>query len=102
MQKAGAYENLVGYIDHVTHPQSEASGSDANPYYQKNFRAYNAWAKRNRLEPIAAPPFLIPKIGHVWGIRDAWRKFLLQSAYALSDSGETISAKRRKKTRKRH
>lgn len=102
MQKAGAYENLVGYIDHVTHPQSEAAGSDANPYYQKNFRAYNAWAKRNRLEPIAAPPFLIPKIGHVWGIRDAWRKFLLQSAYALSDSGETISAKRRKKTRKRH
>jgi len=76
MQKIGAYENLTGYIDHVTHPQSEAAGSDADPYYQKNFRAYNAWAKRNGLAPIPAPPCLLPKIGHVWGIRDAWRKFL--------------------------
>lgn len=76
MQKVGAYENLVGYIDHVTHPQSEAAGSDANPYYQKNFRAYNAWAKRNGLEPIPAPPFLIPKIGHVWGARNVLRKIL--------------------------
>ena len=76
MQKVGAYENLPGYIDHVTHPQSEAAGSDANPYYQKNFRAYNAWAKRNGLAPIPAPPYLLPKIGHVWGVRDAWRKFL--------------------------
>ena len=74
MQKVGAYENLTGYIDHVTHPQSEAAGSDANPYYQKNFRAYNAWAKRNGLAPIPAPPYLLPQIGHVWGIRDAWRK----------------------------
>jgi hypothetical protein len=76
MQKVGAYENLVGYIDHVTHPQSEAAGSDANPYYQKNFLAYNAWAKRNGLEPIPAPPYLLPGIGHVWGVRDAWRKIL--------------------------
>ena len=76
MQKVGAYENLVGFIDHVTHPQSEAAGSDANLYYQKNFRAYNAWAKRNGLDPIPAPPCLLPKIGHVWGIRDAWRKIL--------------------------
>lgn len=88
MQKAGAYENLVGYIDHVTHLQSEAAGSDANPYYQKNFRAYNAWAKRNGLEPIPAPPFLVPGIGHVWGVRDALRKIL--------------AAKRRKKTRIRN
>jgi hypothetical protein len=76
MQKVGAYENLTGYIVHVTHQQSEAAGSDANPYYQKNFRAYNAWAKRNGLTPIPAPPYLLPKIGHVWGIRDAWKKFL--------------------------
>ena len=76
MQKVGAYDNLTGYIDHVTHPQSEAAGSDANPYYQKNFRAYNAWAKRNGLAPIPAPPYLLPKIGHVWGIRDAWGKLL--------------------------
>jgi hypothetical protein len=75
MQKVGAYENLTGYIDHVTHPQSEAAGSDANPYYQKNFCAYNAWAKRNGLAPIPAPPYLLPKIGHVWGIRHVWRKF---------------------------
>lgn len=74
MQKVGAYENLTRYIDHVTHPQSEAAGSDANPYYQKNFRAYNAWAKRNGLAPIPAPPFLLPGIGHVWGLRDALRK----------------------------
>jgi hypothetical protein len=76
MQKVGAYENLVGFIDHVTHPQSEAAGSDANPYYQKNFRAYNAWAKRNGLEPIPAPPYLLPRVGHVWGVRDAVRRIL--------------------------
>jgi hypothetical protein len=76
MQKVCAYENLTGYIDHVTHPQSEAAGSDADSYYQKNFRAYNAWAKRNGLAPIPAPPYLLPKIGHVWGVRDAWRKIL--------------------------
>ena len=74
MQKVGAYENLTGYIDHFTHPQSEAAGSDANPFYQKNFRAYNAWAKKNGLDMIPAPPYLIPKVGHVWGLRDALRK----------------------------
>jgi hypothetical protein len=74
MQKVGAYQNLTGYIDHVTHLQSEAAGSDANSYYQKNFRAYNAWAKRNGLAPIPAPPYLLPAIGHVWGLRDALRK----------------------------
>ena len=101
MQKVGAYENLVGYIDHVTHPQSEAAGSDANPYYQKNFRAYNAWAKRNGLEPIPAPPYLLAGVGHVWGIRDALRKIFAAirlraarlrrdgSAYALRRSGVT-------------
>lgn len=76
MQKVEAYENLTGYIDHVTHPQSEAAGSDANPYYQKNFRAYNAWAKRNGLDPIPAPPYLISRLGHVWGVRDAFQKIL--------------------------
>lgn len=86
MQKVEAYENLVGFIDHVTHPQSEAAGSDANPYYQKNFRAYNAWAKRNGLERIPAPPYLIPRVGHVWGIRDVLRKI--------------FAAKRRKKHEK--
>jgi hypothetical protein len=79
MQKVGYYENLTGYLDHITHPQSEAAGSDANPYYQKNFLSYNAWAKRNGLGQISAPPYLLPKIGHVWGIRDAWRKILALS-----------------------
>lgn len=76
MQKVGAYENLVGYIDHPTHETSGASGSDRNKYYQSNFRAYNRWAKRNCLDPIPAPPYLIPRVGHVWGIRDAIRKLL--------------------------
>jgi len=74
MQKAGAYENLEGYIDHVTHPQSAAAGKDSNPYYQKNFRAYNCWAARNGLAPIPAPPHLIPRIGHVWGVRSLLEK----------------------------
>jgi len=74
MQGAGAYENLTGYIDHMTHPQSAAAGSDANPYYQKNFRAYNRWAGRNGLEPIPAPPHLVLGIGHVWGVRDMLSK----------------------------
>lgn len=74
MQKAGAYDNLTGYIDHITHPQSAASGSDADPHYQHNFRAYNTWAKRNALEPIPAPPYLLPGIGHVWGVRSLLKK----------------------------
>lgn len=74
MQKIGAYENLAGYLDHVTHPQSDAAGKDSDPYYQMNFRSYNCWARRNGLNPIPAPPFLIPKLGHVWGARDALSK----------------------------
>lgn len=80
MQKLGRYENLVGYIDHVTHEQSAASGQDADPYYQANFKSYNRWARRNGLEPISAPPYLMPGVGHVWGIRDGinrlWQRFL--------------------------
>ena len=70
MAKVGAYQNLKSYIDHASHPLSDASGSDSDPYYQKNFRAYNAWAKRNGLDPISVPPFLVPGVGHVWGVRD--------------------------------
>ena len=94
MQKVGAYQNLTGYIDHVTHLQSEAAGSDANLYYQKNFRAYNAWAKRNGLAPIPAPPYLLPKIGHVWGIRDAWRKFLAAKKHKKSQKRVCIAAEK--------
>lgn len=78
MQKAGAYENLEGYLDHVTHPQSAAAGKDSNPYYQKNFRAYNRWAERNGLPPIPAPPLLIPCVGHVWGLRSLLGKIGLR------------------------
>lgn len=74
MEAQGAYQNLEGYIDHPSHPRSGAATSDTNVYYQKNFRAYNAWAQRNNLSPIDAPPYLIPYIGHVWGIRDIFRK----------------------------
>lgn len=70
MDKRNGYMTLNGYIDHITHPSSAAAGSDANPYYQKNFRSYNKWALRNGLEPIPAPPFLVPRLGHVWGVRD--------------------------------
>jgi len=76
MQKVGAYENLVGYIDHPTHVTSGASGSDRNGYYQSNFRSYNRWAKRNGLDPIPAPPYLVPAIGHVWGVRDLLGRIL--------------------------
>lgn len=76
MQKAGAYDNLEGYIDHVTHDRSGEATADANPYYQKNFRAYNLWAERNGLDPIPAPPFLVRGIGHVWGVRSLIQKVL--------------------------
>lgn len=75
MQGQGAYENLVGYIDHVTHEQSSAAGNDADRYYQSNFRSFNNWAKSHGLEPIPAPPYLISGIGHVWGVRDGLRRF---------------------------
>lgn len=82
MQKAGNYDNLTGYIDHRSHPKSSSAANDRNRYYQANFRAYNAWALRNGLDPIPAPPYLLPRIGHVWGLRDALRKAagLLRSA----------------------
>lgn len=79
MQKLGDYENLTGYIVHETHPTSSAAGNDRDCYYQNNFREYNRWAKRNACAPIPAPPYLLPRIGHVWGLRDLigkmWRNF---------------------------
>lgn len=75
MEKVGNYETLTGYIDHRSHPKSSPAAQEANPYYQANFRAYNAWARRHGLATIPAPPFLVPGLGHVWGVRDAWRKF---------------------------
>lgn len=74
MQKHGLYEDLCGYIDHATHEKSAAAASDSNPSYQHNFREYNRWARRNGLDPIPATPFLLPRIGHVWGVRSALGK----------------------------
>lgn len=76
MEKVGAYENLTGYIDHETHGRSSAATADANAYYQRNFRNYNRWARRNGLEAIPAPPYLIPRLGHVWGLRSLIQKLL--------------------------
>ncbi len=74
MEKVGAYTNLTGYIDHETHERSGSAADDANPNYQNNFRAYNSWAKRNGLETIPAPPYLLRGVGHVWGVRNAIQK----------------------------
>ena len=76
MAKRGLYQNLSGYIDHPAHPTSSASGSDADPHYQHNFRAYNRFAARHGLSRIQAPRFLIPRVGHVWGLRDLFRRLL--------------------------
>lgn len=84
LSKVDRYENLEGYIDHPSHPVSAASGSDANPHYQHNFRIYNKWAKRHGMDPIEAPPYLLPGIGHVWGIRDAIHRCLAHGSKTSS------------------
>lgn len=84
MDKIGAYKILQGYIDHPIHPRSTASGNDADPNYQANFRAYNAWAKRNALPAIPAPPYLIPFVGHSWGLRDAISRFFKNKFHQIS------------------
>ena len=76
LAKVDYYENLTGYIDHPSHETSAASGSDADPDYQHNFRVYNKWATKYGMEKIEAPPYLVPGIGHVWGIREAVIKFI--------------------------
>jgi hypothetical protein len=73
MEHLGAYENLTGYIDHLSHPPSASASSDKNRYYQANFNAYNAWAQRHGLVTIPMPP-VIPLLGHCWGVRDALKK----------------------------
>ena len=83
MEKAGHYRNLEGYIDHPTHPTSAASGSDADPGYQANFKSYNRWAARNSLSPIPAAPYLVPGIGHVWGLRNLFEKLTARGAKPL-------------------
>jgi len=85
MQHLGEYENLTGYIDHVTHPTSQASGSDTNYYYQANFKAYNKWAHRHQLPPISKP-VVLPCLGHVWGVRDAFKKIIKKTGSLFSSS----------------
>jgi hypothetical protein len=48
---------LVGYIDHETHPQSMAAGSDANPYYQKTSAPAMPGQKEIGLRLFQRPPF---------------------------------------------
>lgn len=79
MGKRNRYSTLDGYIDHPSHAQSQSANSDANGSYQHNFRAFNKWAKRNQLDPIQAPPFLVPFVGHVWGVRDLMNKLIRAS-----------------------
>ena len=74
VRSVACYRDLDGYIEHKTHERSDASGSDRNKYYQRNFRSFNAWAKRRGFDPIPAPHFLLPWLGHVWGVRDAVAK----------------------------
>jgi hypothetical protein len=76
LEKVDRYENLKGYIDHPTHPTSSAAGADADLDYQHNFRVYRQWAKRYDLDPIDAPPYLVPGIGHVWGVRDGMSRLM--------------------------
>ena len=83
MTSRGSYHNLEGYIDHETHPTSAASGSDANPHYQHNFRAYNRFAARNGLARIPAPPYLVPGVGHVWGVRDLLKRVFRPQSHGL-------------------
>ncbi len=45
---AGLYTSHFGYIDHVSHPESQASKAGANPLYRHNVAEYNKWARRNR------------------------------------------------------
>jgi hypothetical protein len=45
-QMVGRYVSLNGYIDHVTHETSNASGNSRNRYYQHNLKHYNGWARR--------------------------------------------------------
>lgn len=59
-QKKGIFEGHVGYIDHITHERSAASGG-GDRYYSDNIREYNAWARRNNvgtLDEYIRLPFL--------------------------------------------
>lgn len=45
---AGRYTSHFGFIDHVSHPESQASKAGVNPFYRHNVREYNKWARKNR------------------------------------------------------
>jgi len=90
MQKAGFYDNLTGYIDHRSHSKSSAASNGADRHYQANFSSYNSWARRNGLDPIPAPPYFVPGLGHVWGLRDTLRKAAgILKSRRLLDQGRT-------------
>ncbi|HEY5743660.1 MAG TPA: hypothetical protein VIS99_14090, partial [Terrimicrobiaceae bacterium] len=58
----GAYEAHSGFIDHYSHPQSDASKRLTDPHLRHNVREYNAWAARNGAGGLELPARL-PLIG---------------------------------------
>ena len=72
----GAYESHSGFIDHLSHSESDASKSASDPYFRHNLREYNAWARRNGAGALELPARL-PLIGASMSpIKDylAWAK----------------------------
>lgn len=72
-QKAGVYENHVGYIDHPSHERSQASAG-GDRYFKHNVKHYNAWARRNGIGTLDTYVEL-PILG-IWqnSLRSLWRK----------------------------
>ena len=58
----GAYESHNGFIDHPSHPESDASKRAENSNFRHNVREYNAWARRNGAGLLEVPARL-PLIG---------------------------------------
>jgi hypothetical protein len=76
MNSLQKYKTLTGYINHESHPKSEAAAKDANYYYRANLRSYNEWASRNGVQAVPCPPFHVQGLGYVWGARDAIKKLI--------------------------
>lgn len=70
----GQYTAHLGFIDHPSHPTSEASKIRNNIYYRHNIREYNKWAHRNGAE-IIEQRISLPWVGESFSpISDAWKR----------------------------